>query len=342
MSFLKNKSILVTGGTGSFGKFFVNVILNSYSDINKIIILSRDEFKQSEMRENIEKKNLKKVRFFLGDIRDVERLNLAFNDVDIVVHAAALKHVPISEYNPTEFIKTNIIGSQNIINVSLNNKVKNVIALSTDKAVSPLNLYGATKLVADKLFTSANFLKGKRDVKFSVVRYGNVFGSRGSVVPKFLSLKKDQDFPITDIKMTRFNIDLMDAVKFVIKCMKDNLGGEIFVPKIPSYRILDIARSINENFTYKTIGVRPGEKIHEELISKADSDYTYDLKYCYSIVDQSHVHILKYYKRMGFKKVKKDFEYNSYNNEKYLSISELKKSVDVYKKVHKINKKNIN
>jgi len=337
MSFLKNKSILVTGGTGSFGKYFVDVILKSYSDISKIIIFSRDEFKQSEMKENIDPKKLKQVRFFLGDIRDVERLNLAFNDIDIVIHAAALKHVPISEYNPTEFIKTNIIGSQNIINVSLNNKTQNVIALSTDKAVSPLNLYGATKLVADKLFTSANFLKGKRKVKFSVVRYGNVFGSRGSVVPKFLNLKGNQSFPITDIKMTRFNIDLMDAVKFVIKCMKDNLGGEIFVPKIPSYRILDVAKSINKDFTYKTIGVRPGEKIHEELISKADSHHAYDLKYCYSIVDYGHAHILKYYKRKKFNKVKKDFEYNSCNNEKYLSISELKKLVDIYKKIHKID-----
>jgi UDP-N-acetylglucosamine 4,6-dehydratase (inverting) len=332
MSFLKNKSILVTGGTGSFGKSFVDLILKSYSDISKIIIFSRDEFKQSEMRQNIDPKKLKQVRFFLGDIRDLERLNLAFNEVDIVVHAAALKHVPISEYNPTEFIKTNIIGSQNIINACLNNKIQNVIALSTDKAVSPLNLYGATKLVADKLFTSANFLKGKRNVKFSVVRYGNVFGSRGSVIPKFLNLKKNQSFPITDIKMTRFNIDLMEAVKFVLRCMRDNLGGEIFVPKIPSYRILDVAKSINKDFTYKTIGVRPGEKIHEELISKADSHNAYNLKYCYSIVDSVHAHVLKYYKRKKYNKVKIDFEYNSFNNEEYLSISEIKKLIDIYKK----------
>jgi UDP-N-acetylglucosamine 4,6-dehydratase/5-epimerase len=331
MSFLKNKKILVTGATGSFGNAFVNEILKSHYDINKIIVFSRDELKQTEMRARISPSKLKKVRFFLGDIRDLQRLNWAFKEVDIIVHAAALKHVPVSEYNPTEFIKTNIIGSQNIVEASLNNNVKNVIALSTDKAVSPLNLYGATKLVADKLFTSANLLKGKNKIKFSVVRYGNVFGSRGSVIPLFLKLKTKDAFPITDLNMTRFNISLSDSVKLVLWSLKNNLGGEIFVPKIPSYRILDLAKSIKENFKYTVIGIRPGEKIHEELISKADSLNTYDLKYCYSIIDSVHSNIIKKYKKDKIKKIKAGYQYNSLENKAFLSVSELRKLVKIYK-----------
>ncbi len=336
MSFLKNKKILVTGATGSFGNAFVNEILKSYYDINKIIVFSRDELKQTEMKARISPLKVKKVRFFLGDIRDLQRLNLALKDVDIIVHAAALKHVPVSEYNPTEFIKTNIIGSQNIVEASLNNNVKNVIALSTDKAVSPLNLYGATKLVADKLFTSANLLKGKKKIKFSVVRYGNVFGSRGSVIPLFLKLKSKDIFPITDSNMTRFNISLDDSVKLVIWSLKSNLGGEIFVPKIPSYRILDLAKSIKENFKYNIIGIRPGEKIHEELISKADSLNTYDLKYCYSVIDSIHGSTIKKYKKNKIKKIKAGFQYNSLENKDFLSVNELKELVKVYKQNHNL------
>ena len=336
MSFLKKKTILVTGATGSFGKAFVNEILRQFSDIKKIIVFSRDELKQSEMMRNIKNNKIKKVRFFLGDIRDHKRLNLALKDVDILVHAAALKHVPISEYNPTEFIKTNIIGSQNIVDACLNNNVENVIALSTDKAVSPLNLYGATKLVADKLFTSANLIKGKKKIKFSVVRYGNVFGSRGSVIPLFLKLKSKDTFPITNKNMTRFNINLNEAIKLVIWSLRNNLGGEIFVPKIPSYKILDLAKSINDKFRYKIIGTRPGEKIHEELISKADSLYTYDLKFCYSIVDKVHTNTIKNYKKKKIKKVKEGFEYNSLNNKKFLSINELKKLISEYIKKKKM------
>ena len=235
------------------------------------------------------------------------RLNLSFKDVDIIIHAAALKHVPISEYNPTEFIKTNIIGSQNIIEASLNNNVSNVIALSTDKAVSPLNLYGATKLVADKLFTSANLIKGKKRIKYSVVRYGNVFASRGSVIPLFLKLKDKDIFPITHPDMTRFNISLNEAIKLVLWSLKNNLGGEIFVPKIPSYKIMDLIKAIKNNYKYKIIGVRPGEKIHEELISKADSLNTYDLNYCYSIIDSMHTNTIKYYLSKNSKKLKKNF-----------------------------------
>ena len=332
MSFLKNKSILVTGATGSFGNAFVNEVLKSYYEIKKIIIFSRDELKQTEMKIRIPLSTIKKVRFFLGDIRDLQRLNLALKDVDIVVHAAALKHVPISEYNPTEFIKTNIIGSQNIVESCLNNNVQNVIALSTDKAVSPLNLYGATKLVADKLFTSANLLKGKNKIKFSVVRYGNVFGSRGSVIPLFLKLKPRDIFPITDLNMTRFNISLDDSVKLVLWSLKNNLGGEIFVPKIPSYRILDLAKSIKENFKYKIIGIRPGEKIHEELISKADSLNTFDLKYCYSVIDSIHSDTIKNYKKNKIKKIKAGYQYNSFENKDFLSLKELKKLIKIYKK----------
>ncbi len=332
MSFLKNKTILVTGGTGSFGKAFVLKILKSYSDIKKIIVFSRDELKQSEMSQKISNKYEKKIRFFLGDIRDLPRLNLSFKDVDIIIHAAALKHVPISEYNPTEFIKTNIIGSQNIIEASLNNKVSNVIALSTDKAVSPLNLYGATKLVADKLFTSANLIKGKNKIKYSVVRYGNVFASRGSVIPLFLKLKDKEIFPITHLDMTRFNISLDEAIKLVLWSLKSNLGGEIFVPKIPSYKIMDLIKAIKSNYKYKIIGVRPGEKIHEELISKADSLNTYDLNYCYSIVDTMHTNTIKYYSSKKFKKIRKEFSYNSSNNEKFLTVNEIKKLVKEYQK----------
>ena len=325
MSFLKNKTILVTGGTGSFGKAFIFKILNSYPDIKKIIVFSRDELKQSEMSQKISIKYEKKIRFFLGDIRDLPRLNLSFKDVDIIIHAAALKHVPISEYNPTEFIKTNIIGSQNIIEASLNNNVSNVIALSTDKAVSPLNLYGATKLVADKLFTSANLIKGKKRIKYSVVRYGNVFASRGSVIPLFLKLKDKDIFPITHPDMTRFNISLNEAIKLVLWSLKNNLGGEIFVPKIPSYKIMDLIKAIKNNYKYKIIGVRPGEKIHEELISKADSLNTYDLNYCYSIIDTMHTNTIKNYLSKKFKKIKKKFSYNNSNNSKFLTVNEIKK-----------------
>jgi UDP-N-acetylglucosamine 4,6-dehydratase len=331
MSFLKNKTILVTGATGSFGKAFVSEILRKFTDIKKIIVFSRDELKQSEMMESIESNKIKKVRFFLGDVRDLNRLNLALKDVDILIHAAALKHVPISEYNPTEFIKTNILGSENIVSACLNNKVENVIALSTDKAVSPLNLYGATKLVADKLFTSANLIKGKNKIKFSVVRYGNVFGSRGSVVPLFLRLKPKSVFPITNKNMTRFNINMNEAIKLVIWSLQNNLGGEIFVPKIPSYRILDLAKSVDEKFRYKIIGTRPGEKIHEELISKADSLYTYDLKFCYSIVDKVHTNTINTYKKKKIKKVKENYEYNSLNNKDFLSVNKLKKLIKNYK-----------
>ena len=277
-------------------------------------------------------KKFPKIRYLIGDIRDKERLNRAMKDIDIVVHAAALKQVDTAEYNPFEYIKTNVVGAQNLIETALDNEVENLVALSTDKAVSPVNLYGATKLCADKLFVAANNIKGRRKIKFSVVRYGNVFGSRGSVIPLFLNLKKNEIFPITDKKMTRFNISLDQAVNLVFWSLKNNMGGEIFIPKIPSYNILDLAKSIQKNFKYKIIGIRSGEKIHEELISKADSQNTYDLKLCYSIIDRSNNNVTKNYKAKKYKRVNENFEYNSFNNVRYLSINELKKLIKIYRK----------
>ena len=263
----KNKSILITGATGSFGKCFVKEILKEKYKFKRIIIFSRDELKQFEMEKEFSIKKYKSLRYFIGDIRDKNRLKSAFEDVDIVIHAAALKQVPAAEYNPTEYIETNIVGAKNIIEVSLEKKVKKVIALSTDKAVSPINLYGATKLCSDKLFIAANNFKGKKNISFSVVRYGNVLGSRGSVVPFFKNFNGKNFFPITDLNMTRFSLTIEEGVSFVIKSLYMSIGGEIFVPKIPSYKIKDLAQAINPYAKLKIIGIRPGEKIHEDLIS---------------------------------------------------------------------------
>ena len=329
--YLKNKTILVTGATGSFGNAFTKKILKDYyKEIKKIIIYSRDELKQTNMLNNIDQKKLHKVRFFIGDIRDKSRLDQAFEGVDIVIHAAALKHVPIAEANPFEFIKTNILGAQNVVDMSIKNDVKNVIALSTDKAVSPINLYGATKLVSDKIFTSANLMKGNRKLKLSVVRYGNVFASRGSVVPLFLE-NKNNLFNVTHKDMTRFNISLDDAVGMVFWVMINNLGGEIFIPKIPSYKILDLVKAFSSKAKIKFIGIRPGEKIYEELISKADSLNTYNLEKYYSIVETNHTKTLLIYKKNKIKKVESNFEFNSSNNNKFLSDNQLRKLINEYK-----------
>ena len=264
---LNNKSILVTGGTGSFGKKFIINLLNKYKP-KKIIIFSRDELKQSEMCNQKEFKKFDKVlRYFIGDVREYDRLKYAFSSIDIVVHAAALKQVPAAEYNPFEFIKTNIIGAENVIKASLENKVEKVIALSTDKASSPINLYGATKLCSDKLFIAANNYSGNKKTKFSVVRYGNVMGSRGSVIPIFLENKEKNVMPVTDLNMTRFNITLEEGISFVIKCINLMSGGELFIPKIPSFKLQDVVKAIAPNAKIKLIGIRPGEKRHEEMIS---------------------------------------------------------------------------
>ena len=325
---LKNKTILITGGTGSFGKAFSKELLRKYKP-KKIIIFSRDELKQFEMmNEEIYKKNSNIMRFFIGDVRDYKRLEYAMQKVDLVVHAAALKQVPTAEYNPGEFVKTNIIGAQNIIDASISANVKKVIALSTDKAAAPINLYGATKLCSDKLFIAANNIIGNRQISFNVVRYGNVMGSRGSVIPLFQKLKKTDYFPITDIKMTRFNITMDEGIKLVLFALKNGKGGEIFISKIPSYKIVDVAKAINPNCKIKIIGIRPGEKIHEEMITSSDSYSTYDLGNCYSIIDQSNQLLASYYKKnKKFKKVPAGFTYNSHKNEDKLNINELKKLI---------------
>ena len=279
---LNNKSILITGGTGTFGKAFVKKIIETYK-IKRLVIFSRDEFKQYEMSKTFPSSKFPFIRFFIGDVRDKNRLSLAFKNIDLVIHAAALKQVDTAEYNPFEYINTNIIGAENVIQASLNSDVKQVIALSTDKAASPINLYGATKLCSDKLFIAANNIKGSKNIKFSVVRYGNVLGSRGSVLPMFLNLKNNI-FPITDTRMTRFNITIDEAIKFVLKSIKEAFGGEIFIPKIPSYRIVDVAKAVNNNCKLKLIGIRPGEKLHEEMITASDSYNSLELKDYYVIL----------------------------------------------------------
>ena len=325
-----NKVVFISGGTGSFGRAFTKDILKNYKP-KKIIIFSRDELKQFELSQTL---NHKSLRYFLGDVRDLDRLNLAMNGVDFVVHAAALKQVPAAEYNPTECIKTNIHGTDNIIKASILNKVKKIIALSTDKAANPINLYGATKLVSDKLFVSANVISGRAKTKFSVVRYGNVVGSRGSVLPYFLDLieKKSKFLPITHNDMTRFWITLEEGVKFVVNSFEIMEGGEIFVPKIPSIKIVDLAKAINSKIKIKIIGIRPGEKLHEVMCPKDDAHRTYKFKKYFLILPAFKRNNLKTLKRKNQigKKVNSNFEYNSLDNEHFLTVSEIRK----------INKKN--
>tara|TARA_Y100000389_G_C17458458_1_gene519815 strand:- start:276 stop:1286 length:1011 start_codon:yes stop_codon:yes gene_type:complete len=329
-----NKTILVTGGTGSFGKEFINYILKRYSSVKKIIIFSRDELKQHELMLTIENKYINKIRFFIGDVRDKNRLMQAFDGVDIVVHAAALKQVTTAEYNPFEFVNTNIIGAQNIVEASIVCNVKHVVALSTDKAASPINLYGATKLCSDKIFSAANNVVGKKKIRFSIVRYGNVFASRGSVIPLFDHYSKNFKYlPITDPNMTRFNLTLTEAIKFVIFTLNKAKGGEIFVPKIPSYRIMDLANAFGKKIKKKIIGIRPGEKLHEELISKADSYNTFEYKNYYVILPSSYNNDIFEQKYKSYKskdKVKKDFSYTSLNNKIFLSKEKLEKVIKSY------------
>jgi len=331
MNIFKNKSVLITGGTGSFGSKLLNYLLNLKSNKPKrVIVFSRDELKQFELSKIFSEKDYPEVRFFLGDIRDKQRLKMAFEDVDFIIHAAALKQVPAAEYNPIEFVKTNVIGSQNIIEAAIELDVKKVIALSTDKASSPINLYGATKLCADKLFLSANSLVGKKQTSFSVVRYGNVFGSRGSVIPFFIDLiNKKQKLIITDPDMTRFNIDIDSAVKLVVNAIKSSVGGEIFVPKILSYRIMDIVKALQNNENIKIVGIRPGEKLHEELISKAEGYNTFDLGNFFIIAgNQKLINICK---KKKYKKFKIGKNYNSLDNS-FLTISQIKALIKNYKK----------
>jgi len=328
----KNKTILITGATGSFGKNFIKEILNKKLPFKKIIVFSRDELKQHEMKlsNDFNEKKYHQLRFFLGDIRDKDRLVYALKEVDYVIHAAALKQVLTGEYNPFEFIKTNVIGAQNIIDASITNNVKKVIALSTDKAVSPVNLYGATKLCSDKLFISSNNIRGKRDISFSIVRYGNVTGSRGSVIPELIKQKKNGKFLITNPQMTRFNISLKSSVDMVLWTLDNSLGGEIVVPKLKAYKLSDLAKAVDKNLKIKIIGIRQGEKIHEELISRADNLNAYDIGKYFLILNNEEK-ILKYYKeKYNAKKTPSNFFYTSETPNNFLSIDELKKVISKF------------
>ncbi len=320
-NFFKNKRLLITGGTGSFGKALVEYLVKNKFPLKKIIIFSRDELKQYEMSQNLSAEKFPNLRYFLGDIREKERLKYAVKDIDIVIHAAALKQVPASEYNPFEFIKTNIIGSQNIIETCIDSNVSQALALSTDKASSPVNLYGATKLCSDKLFTSAQNIIGNRKLTFSVVRYGNVMFSRGSIIPKLLKDKSLGYFSITDPNMTRFNITLNESVNFVLKSLVLQKGGEIFVPKIPSYRLMDLCKAIDKKCKIKIKGMRPGEKVHEELISNLEARNTLDFKHFYIILANYENQIQRLNKNKRF--VKKNFQYSSEKNDNFLSIKDL-------------------
>jgi UDP-N-acetylglucosamine 4,6-dehydratase (inverting) len=320
---LNNKSILITGGTGSFGKKFTEIILKNYPDLHRLVIYSRDELKQFEMAQNYPHDQYPQIRFFIGDVRDNARFKRACEGIDVIIHAAALKQVPAAEYNPDEFIKTNIGGAQNVIDAALSTNVKIVIALSTDKAAAPINLYGATKLVSDKLFIAANNIKGPRDLRFSVVRYGNVMGSRGSVIPFFMSKAKEGVIPITHKEMTRFNISLEDGVEMVLWAIENALGGEIFVPKIPSYKIETVAKAIAPNARMVDVGIRAGEKLHEEMITESDSYNTIEFNRYYAILS-SDAKKEKYLNHFNGKEVPRGFRYNSGTNTQWIDVDEMR------------------
>ena len=315
----------MTGGTGSFGRAFVRTVLAKYPGVRRLVIYSRDELKQFEMSQELSPQRHSALRYFIGDIRDQDRLRRALEGIDIVVHAAALKQVPAAEYNPFECIKTNVLGAQNMIEACLDSRVSNVVALSTDKAAAPINLYGATKLCSDKLFTAANNIKGARDLRLSVVRYGNVIGSRGSVVPFFIAQRASGVFPITDPTMTRFNISLDEGVEMVLWALENALGGEIFVPKIPSFRITDLAEAIGPECKVQVVGIRPGEKIHEEMITSSDSLNTVDLGPYYAILPSAVDHLPEnYLEKRGGTRVPPGFSYNSGANPDFLSVEALR------------------
>lgn len=323
---LSNKSLLITGGTGSLGKELTKTIFKKWPDIKRLVIYSRDEQKQYQMAQEFPESEYPAIRFFIGDVRDIERLIRAFNGIDYVIHAAAMKHVHIAEYNPDECIKTNIGGADNVIKASLlSSNVSKVVALSTDKACAPINLYGATKLTSDKLFIAANNIKGKKDIKFSVVRYGNVMGSNGSVIPFFMKKREEGILPITDKEMTRFNISLSAGVEMILHALYAAWGGELFVPKIPSYKILDVAEAIAPSCEHKIIGIRPGEKIHEEMITSSDSFTTYDLGKYYVILPQVTTWDIEEYKlNFNAKSVPRGFSYNSGQNTEWETVESLR------------------
>lgn len=325
---LNNKSLLITGGTGSLGKALTKHILDTWPNVKRLVIYSRDEQKQFQMAQEFPAHKYPMLRFFIGDVRDFDRLKRAMKGIQYVIHAAAMKHVPIAEYNPMECIKTNIMGAENVVNACLETEVERVVALSTDKAAAPINLYGATKLASDKLFVAANNIRGWKDISFSVVRYGNVMGSNGSVIPFFLNKRKEGVLPITDATMTRFNISLQGGVDMVLHALDTAWGGEIFVPKIPSYKITDVAEAIGPECEHKVIGIRPGEKIHEEMITESDSFYTYDLGKYYAIVpSQTRWNLDEFISHFGAKKVDYGFKYNSGQNDEWVSVEELRELI---------------
>jgi UDP-N-acetylglucosamine 4,6-dehydratase/5-epimerase len=328
---LNNKSILITGGTGSFGKKFIKTILGKYKP-KKVIVYSRDELKQFYMQQEFSDHKYPSMRYFIGDVRDLGRLKMAMVDVDVVIHAAALKQVPACEYNPFEAVKTNIIGGQNVIDAAISCCVKKVIALSTDKAAAPINLYGATKLASDKLFIAATNYAGKHDIKFSVVRYGNVMGSRGSVIPFFKKKKETGVLPITDERMTRFNITLQDGVDFVLQCLDKMWGGELFVPKIPSYKILDVAKAIAPECKHEVVGIRPGEKLHEEMITETDALNSVEFEKYFVILPSTQLWDIDKFKKESNSSLGKmceyGFSYNSGTNKHFLNVTDLKELIE--------------
>lgn len=328
---LSGKSILVTGGTGSFGKEFIKTLLFRYPRIRRLIVYSRDELKQFEMSQVFPDTKYPQMRYFIGDVRDKDRLYRAMRNVDVVVHAAALKQVPACEYNPFEAIKTNVLGAQNVIECAIDRDVQRVVALSTDKAAAPINLYGATKLCSDKLFVSANNFSGKADMKFSVVRYGNVMGSRGSVIPFFLKQRESGCVPITDERMTRFNITLQEGVDLVLYALAHMWGGEIFVPKIPSYRITDLAEAIAPDCEQHIVGIRPGEKLHEEMITETDAINSLEFEKHFVILPSMPTWDVEGYMQANEgSRCRHGFSYNSGDNEEWLSVSELRRLIREY------------
>lgn len=325
---LNGKSLLITGGTGSFGKAFISYVLRQWPEVKRLVVYSRDEQKQFNMSHEFPEAKYPNIRFFIGDVRDYERLKRACQGIDYIIHAAAMKHVHIAEYNPDECVKTNINGAENVIRAALESDVKKVVALSTDKACAPINLYGATKLTSDKLFIAANNIKGNRELNFSVVRYGNVMGSNGSVIPFFLKKCREGVLPITDPNMTRFNISLTEGVEMVLHALETAWGGELFVPKIPSYRITDVAEAVAPNCRQEVVGIRPGEKIHEEMITSSDSFNTYDLGKYYVILPQMHEWAREeFVAHFNAVKVPDGFNYNSGTNDEWLTVPELRELI---------------
>ena len=328
---MKDKSILITGGTGSLGKALTKHILTNFPDVKRLVIFSRDEQKQFQMAQEFSNEEYPQIRYFIGDVRDKDRLIRAMTGVDYVIHAAAMKHVHLAEYNPDECIKTNVGGAQNVVDACLMTQVERVVALSTDKACAPINLYGATKLTSDKLFVAANNIRGNNPIRFSVVRYGNVMGSNGSVIPFFLNKKKEGILPITDLSMTRFNISLQGGVDMVMHALENAWGGEIFIPKIPSYRITDVAEAIAPDCKQEVVGIRPGEKIHEEMITPSDSYYTYDLGKYYTILPATHRwNLVDYINHFNAEMVEKGFSYNSGENTEWETIDTLKDLIKIH------------